>query len=156
MALKDERKARSGKSTLGRKKNKAILTRQPDFLAQKSLIQEVVEAAGHLCIFLPKFHCELNFIEFFWGAIKKYLQDNCDYTFDTLKENMPKALASVELETIHQWEHWMYCWMDAYRGGLETQAAQLQVWQFSSAKYKSHHRVPELAGKLLQGLLIDI
>ena len=44
--------------------------------------------------------CELNFIEFFWGAIKKYLCDNCDYTFDTLKENMPKALESVQLQTI--------------------------------------------------------
>ena len=32
---------------------------------QKSSVQEVIEAAGHLCIFLPKFHCELNFIEFF-------------------------------------------------------------------------------------------
>ena len=39
---------------------KTILAQQPDFLAQKSLVQEVVEAAGHLCIFLPKFHCELN------------------------------------------------------------------------------------------------
>ena len=31
---------------------------------QKSLVQEVIKVAGHLCIFLPKFHCELNFIEF--------------------------------------------------------------------------------------------
>jgi hypothetical protein len=38
---------------------------QPDFQQQKSLVQEVIEAAGHLCILLPKFHCELNFIEFF-------------------------------------------------------------------------------------------
>jgi hypothetical protein len=126
---------------------KSILARQPDFLAQKSLVQEVVEAAGHLCIFLPKFHCELNFIEFFWGAVKKYLRDNCDYTFDTLKENMPKALESVQLETIRRWEHRMYRWMDAYRGGLETQAAQLQVQQFSSAKYKSHRLVPEHAAR---------
>jgi hypothetical protein len=28
--------------------------------------------------------CELNFIEFFLGAVKKYLRDNCDYTFDML------------------------------------------------------------------------
>jgi len=43
-----------------------LLSQQPDFLEQKSSVQEVIEAAGHLCIFLPKFHCELNFIEFFW------------------------------------------------------------------------------------------
>ncbi|KAK7042832.1 hypothetical protein R3P38DRAFT_3449566, partial [Favolaschia claudopus] len=46
---------------------KRLLELQPDFLEQKSLVQEVIEEAGHLCIFLPKFHCELNFIEFFWG-----------------------------------------------------------------------------------------
>jgi len=80
--------------------NKRILELQPDFQQQKSLVQEVIEAVGHLCIFLPKFHCELNFIEFFWGAIKKYLRNNCNYTFDTLKANMPKALESVSLHTI--------------------------------------------------------
>jgi len=85
--------------------SKRILELQPDFQEQKSLVQEVIEAAGHLCILLLKFHCELNFIEFYWGAVKKYLHDNCDYTFDTLKENMPKALKSVRLQTIQRWEH---------------------------------------------------
>ena len=116
---------------------------QPDFKEQKSLVQEVIEAAGHLCIFLPKFHCELNFIEFFWGVVKKYLRDNCDYTFATLKENMPKAQESVCLSTIRLWEHRMYRWMEAYRSGHGTVAAQLQVRNFSSAKYKSHRRIPE-------------
>ncbi|KAJ6489378.1 hypothetical protein DFH09DRAFT_948186 [Mycena vulgaris] len=92
---------------------------------------------------MKHFHCELNFIEFFWGMVKKYLRDNCDYTFDTLKENMPKALASVKLATIRRWEHRMVRWMDAYRAGLETQDAQLQVRQFSSRTYKSHRRVAE-------------
>jgi len=55
--------------------NSRILELQPDFKEQKSLVQEVIEAAGHLCIFLPKFHCELNFIEFFWGVVKKYLHN---------------------------------------------------------------------------------
>jgi hypothetical protein len=87
---------------------KWILELQPDFQQQKSLMQEVIEAAGHLCNLLPKFHYELNFIEFYWGAIKNYLYDNCDYTFDTWKENMPKALKSVQLQTIWWWEHQMY------------------------------------------------
>ncbi|PBK83206.1 hypothetical protein ARMGADRAFT_1089549 [Armillaria gallica] len=93
---------------------KHILTLQPDFQAQKSLVQEVIEEAGHQCIFLAKFHCELNFIEFFWGVVKKYLCEHCDYTFQTLKENMPKALASVPVELICKWEHQMIHWMDAY------------------------------------------
>jgi hypothetical protein len=47
---------------------KQILDLQLDFLAQRSLVQEVIEAVGHFCIFLPKFHCEFNFIELFWGG----------------------------------------------------------------------------------------
>ncbi|PKK58621.1 hypothetical protein RhiirC2_647186, partial [Rhizophagus irregularis] len=33
----------------------------PIFLAQKSLIQEIIENRGHKVIFYLKFHCELNF-----------------------------------------------------------------------------------------------
>ena len=73
-----------------------LLSQQPDFLEQKSSVQEVIEATGHLCIFLPNFYYELNFIEFFWGAVKKYLWEHCDYTFDMLKANVPKALESVQ------------------------------------------------------------
>ncbi|KAJ7091696.1 hypothetical protein C8R43DRAFT_908229 [Mycena crocata] len=83
------------------------------------------------------------------GMKYKYLRDNCDYTFDTLKENMPKALTSVKLATIRRWEHRMVRWMNAYRSGLETQDAQLQVRQFSSKKYKSHRRIPEGVGSAL-------
>jgi hypothetical protein len=61
-----------------------ILSNQPDFKEQCLLVQEVIEDAGHICIFLPKFHCELNFIEYFWGAVKQYLCEHCDYSFSTL------------------------------------------------------------------------
>ena len=125
---------------------KRLLEVQPDFQEQCSLVQEVIEAAGHLSIFLPKFHCELNFIEYFWGAIKKYLRDNCDYTFVTLQENLPKALKSVTVGTIRKWEHRMWCWIDAYDDGLAAREAQLHVQKFSSRKYKSHQQVPESLG----------
>ncbi len=123
---------------------KQILTLQPDFAAQKSLIQEIIEDAGHLCIFLPKFHCELNFIEYFWSAVKNYLCENCDYSFAALQMNMPKALGSVELHTIRKWEQQMKRWMDAYRGGLAAKEAQMQVKAFSSKCYSLHRRVPEM------------
>lgn len=124
--------------------NKWILENQPDLQAQKSLMQETIEATGNLCLILPKFHCELNFIEFFWRAVKKYLCDNCDYTFDTLKENMPKASESVSVHTIWCWEHHMFCWLEAYRSGLGTTEAQQQVKKFSSTAYQSHRQVPTL------------
>jgi len=122
---------------------KRILKLQPDFKAQRSLVQEAIEEAGHLCLFLPKFHCELNYIEFFWGAVKRWLHDNCDYTFQGLQENLLKAMKAVELDTIRKWEHQMYRWMDTYQGGLSARDAQFKVKAFSSRKYTSHRRVPE-------------
>jgi len=129
--------------------NKRILECQHDFQAQKSLVQETIEGAGHLCIFLPKFHCELNFIECFWGKAKKYIRDNCDGTFETLKKNLPLALQSVQLSTIRLWEHCMHQWMNAYRARLDTKAAQIQVREFSSKRYKSHRRVPKAVAQSL-------
>ena len=122
---------------------KKILEGQPDFRAQQSLVQEVIEEAGHHCIFLPKFHCEVNFIEFFWGAIKQWVWEYCDYTFSGLQEHLPMALASVNILTIQKWEDKMIWWIEAYRSGLSAQDAQLQVKNFSSHKYTSHHCIPE-------------
>ena len=122
-----------------------IIESQPDFKEQQSLVQETTEAAGHYCIFLPKYHCELNFIEYFWGAVKKFIRDNCDYTFDTLKDNLPKAMASVKLKTIRKWEHQTIRWCEAYRMGLGAKDAQQRVREYSSHTYSSHRRVPETA-----------
>ena len=120
-----------------------VLEHQPDFLAQKSLVQETIEAAGHLCILLPKFHCKLNFIEYFWGAMKHYLCEHCNYTYAGLQENLPKALASVDISTIWKWEHRMIRWMEAYGGSKDAKEASLLVKQFSSCRYDSHCQVPE-------------
>ena len=80
--------------------------------------------------------------------MKKYLRENCDYTFNTLKQNMPLALASVSILTIRKWEHRMIRWMEAYEGGLSAKNAQIQVKKFSSRQYKSHRRVPEAVAAL--------
>jgi hypothetical protein len=47
-----------------------ILYLQPDFVAQKSQLEELIEQRHHLCDFYPKYHCELNFIEQYWGTAK--------------------------------------------------------------------------------------
>ncbi len=77
-----------------------VLSQQPDFLAQKGRLEEVIVAAGHQVIFYPKFHCELNFIENFWGAAKKYSRSHYDYSWTGLQKTVPLALSSVSLTTI--------------------------------------------------------
>ena len=57
-----------------------VLAAEPDFQAhQMSLLEQAITDAGHSVLFYPKFYCELNAIEYYWGAGKT--QENCDYSF---------------------------------------------------------------------------
>ncbi|KAJ3815304.1 hypothetical protein F5876DRAFT_85808 [Lentinula aff. lateritia] len=79
---------------------------------QKSLVQKVIKEAGEFfplfvtCICCTKFiqgicvSFSQNFIKYFWGAVKCHFCEHCDYTFQTLCENMPKALASIKIDLI--------------------------------------------------------
>ena len=113
--------------------NKQILKLQLNFTEQQSLVQETIEAAGHLCLFLPKFHCELNPIENFWGMVKKYLCYHCDYSFDGFKANLPKALESVPIQMIWWWENHFFHWVEAYAN----------VKAYTSRQFTSHRHPSE-------------
>ena len=67
-------------------------------MAQKPLVKEVIESRGHKVIFYPKFHCELNFIEMFWGAAKRYARNNCDYSFRALEKIVPEVFLWNKLD----------------------------------------------------------
>ena len=71
------------------------LASQRDFRAQRSKIEEAILNAGHEIIFYPAFHCEINFIEYYWGAAKHYTHENCKYDFKSLKRLVPEALVGV-------------------------------------------------------------
>lgn len=49
---------------------KRVLSMQRDFVEEKPQIQLFIESQGHKCLFLPRFHCELNAIELYWGFAK--------------------------------------------------------------------------------------
>jgi hypothetical protein len=40
-----------------------LLSKQDDFQLQILLLKQKIHMHGHICVFLPKFHCELNPIE---------------------------------------------------------------------------------------------
>ena len=44
-----------------------LLSKQDDFVNQISMLETMIKEAGHECLFLPKFHCELNPIEMVCG-----------------------------------------------------------------------------------------
>jgi len=97
---------------------RALLAAQPDFKAQKNHIEEAIIKAGHEVIYYPAFHCEINFIEYFWGAAKHYARERCEYDFESLQRIVPEALASVSSHLI--WKYWARTnrIMEAYRSGI--------------------------------------
>ena len=78
---------------------------QPDFLSQKCEIEEKVEAfpgsqGRYRARYYPKFHCELNHIEYFWCQSKRYARQNCDYSIEGLRSTVPLSMQHVRTSTI--------------------------------------------------------
>ncbi len=44
----------------------------PDFTDTTTLLEDLVHSRGHLCVFYPKYHCELSPIELVWCQAKKH------------------------------------------------------------------------------------
>ncbi len=43
-----------------------------DFTCPRILVEDKVQLRGHICLFFPKFHCELNAVERNWCHAKKH------------------------------------------------------------------------------------
>ena len=70
-----------------------LLADQPGFKLQQNAIQELTISRGHLCISLPKYHPELNFIERHWSPVKWYARKKCDQTTKGLRTATGEALS---------------------------------------------------------------
>ena len=120
-----------------------ILATQDDFKSKKPLLQELIEARGHKIIFYPKFHCELNYIEMYWGLGKHITRKQCDYKWDSLIQTVPAVLDSISLLTIRKFARKSRRYLDSYRQekdgkqAEEDQKAHAQVMR----KYKSYWRI---------------
>ena len=75
---------------------------QPDFSEQRSLLEEAVIEAGHILERYLKFHCECNFIERYWGFVKRETRRSCSYNYADLLRQIPEALVRVPVMTIHK------------------------------------------------------
>ncbi|KAJ1300453.1 hypothetical protein OPQ81_005268 [Rhizoctonia solani] len=121
------------------------LSTEADFKAEKPLLQLVVEEVGHLCILLPKFHCELNPIEMYWGYAKQRFRGQCNGSFPLAKELVPKCLDACPIQSIRQFFQKTWRYMDAYRQGLTGVMAEHAVKKFTSHRKISKQIMMEVA-----------
>ena len=72
----------------------------PDFKQQTTILEDYINRRGHICIFYPKFHCELSPMERAWYQAKKHTRAYADETITRLRKFVPEGLNSVKLEQI--------------------------------------------------------
>lgn len=81
-----------------------LLFTSPDFIGQKSALEKMIVARGHLCNFYPKYHCELNYIEMYWGAVKfKYCWTPKTSNIDVMEANVWTCLDAILWLTLLRW-----------------------------------------------------
>ena len=97
---------------------KKFLERMSDFKYKKTKVERLVASRGHQAIFRPKFHYELNLIEYYWCHSKRYTRSHCDYTFPGLLAIIDQSLNSVTLDMIRKFFRKTQETMRAYCEGL--------------------------------------
>jgi hypothetical protein len=95
------------------------LDAQPNFLAQKLAIQEILESRGHIVVWCPKFHPDFNFIERYWGIVKFIMRGIFDYTFATQQELLPAALETPTTANIRRFARKSSDYMYTYQNGCK-------------------------------------
>ncbi|CAB1105158.1 unnamed protein product [Ectocarpus sp. CCAP 1310/34] len=88
------------------------------FKMELNKIEKMFKKAGHICIFLAKYHPELNAIERYWGYVKHLLRLSCEYSLPHMLEILPGALSDVPLGFVRGWSRVTWLYLEAYDEGL--------------------------------------
>ncbi|KAI0286505.1 hypothetical protein BC826DRAFT_917758, partial [Russula brevipes] len=117
---------------------KGKVLQEPVSVSQKSQLQELVESCGHLCDFYPKYHCELNFVEQYWGVAKlRFRMAGRATTINEMERKVIQCLDDIPLLHIRHYANQSARFISAYHAGLSGSQA---VW--ANRKYHSHRTLP--------------
>ncbi|PLW22371.1 hypothetical protein PCASD_15904 [Puccinia coronata f. sp. avenae] len=116
-----------------------ILSQQSDFVNERPLLQSIIEDAGHVCLFLPKFHCELNPIELYWSYIKQAYRKESHIcaNFKESKVLFERIRQSCPITTIRKYFRRIDQQLSAYRQGYNGPQSAILM-----KKYTSHRCIP--------------
>ncbi|TEB25675.1 hypothetical protein FA13DRAFT_1756509 [Coprinellus micaceus] len=117
-----------------------LLFTQPDFTRQKSALEELVTRRGHICDFYPKYHCELNFIEQYWGAAKlRYRNSPQTKSMEEMEKNMTACLDEISRIQMVRFANRSARFISAYHIGLTGAEA---AW--ANKRYHGHRVLPPI------------
>ena len=85
----------TGKTGVVAKDLENALAACDDFKSQKCWLAETIEKRGHICIFYPRYHCELSPIERFWCEHKRYIRSHCGMSIDSLRRRVQDGMDAV-------------------------------------------------------------
>ena len=114
-----------------------VLSKEPDFLAQKPWLAESAERNLGCFIFLYlKYHCELTYIKMVWGWIKAHHRNYCKYNYPALKKGLPITLDELMPMAFvrRAFNHCFDLWLASTQASLVPFLSMLK-------KYKSHRRL---------------
>jgi transposase len=120
---------------------RCTLQREEDFKNQKSGLEEIYAAHNrehgtrHYCMFLPKFHPELNLIERFWSRMKWSIRKYSNGKIEQLRISMTHALSSANLpcSLIRRYIRLVSAYYIAYQEGKDIIQAEFWI-----RKHRSH------------------
>ena len=107
-----------------------------DFQNPKTLLEDLIESRGHLCVFYPKYHCELSPIELVWCHAKRHTRAYANGSIVRLRTMVPEGLDGVTTEQIKKFFRLCRQYEHIYREGYLGKEVEQQI-----KKYKSHRRV---------------
>ncbi|KXN85778.1 hypothetical protein AN958_10848 [Leucoagaricus sp. SymC.cos] len=127
-----------------------ILYNEPNFQAVELRLKKFArKRGGYEILFLPKFHCELNFIEQCWGYAKRnYCMLPPSSSAEVLERNVQKVLGEIPLEIMRRFSIRALRFTDAYSKELSGRQA---AWAIR--KYRGHRTLPE---SILCQLTVDL
>lgn len=130
-----------------------ILGKQQDFKNALSALEELYtrrnyqnnNVSNHRCIFLPKFHPELNPIERVWSRMKWYTRKHADGTIDKLRMLMEEGIQqeNLPLKLIRKYIRLCSAYLLAYDQGHDIVTANAHIKKYRS--HRSHSRTTDAA-----------